>query len=118
MTGRSFHAYREEIELVCGYISDDQTVANYFGCDRRRVEHIRATMRPTMDDIRIECSREQEKPSSGEWTQKLAAADAEFGSKALRKAIYQTTQRFAGRYGISVEEARHLLLNTGVRVAA
>ena len=44
--------------------------------------------------------------------------DAICGSEQLLQAIEKTVFRFGWRYKITSEEARHLLLNTGVRVPA
>jgi len=114
----ALEATREEIALVCSYMNDN-AVAKYFGIEERRVKHIRSTMHDSADDRRITSSRAVGRDtSSGEVIQKLFIEDAEAGSKDLRKALYRATHGFAVRYGISVEEARHLLLNTGVRVPA
>ena len=46
----------------------------------------------------------------------LAAQDAQLGSATLKERIEKAIFKFGWRHGITTDEARHLLLNTGVRL--
>jgi hypothetical protein len=48
----------------------------------------------------------------------LAAEEARIGSIELKERIEKAVFKFGWQYKITTDEARHLLLNTGVRLAA
>lgn len=51
-----------------------------------------------------------------ELSERVFASQAAGGSRALLTSTEAAFLKFGSRYGISVDEARHLLLNTGVKV--
>ena len=103
-----------EIERVCGYIMDDQTVANYFGIERQRVSHIRDKMRNSTPRWLLRSANEGTNNSQGTNSHLTAAYDAEVGSRSLNERIQGLFQKFAQKHGITKDEARILLLDTGV----
>ena len=48
--------------------------------------------------------------------QSHAANDAQLGSTELKERVDKAIFKFGWRHGITTDEARHLLLNTGVRL--
>lgn len=54
--------------------------------------------------------------NTGQGAFMLAQKEAEIGSSILLERCSLAIQRFADRYGISDDEARILLLDTGVRL--
>jgi hypothetical protein len=46
----------------------------------------------------------------------ISAQEAELASRELLERIESSIFKFGFKYGISSDEARHLLLNTGVRL--
>lgn len=109
-----FMSTAAEIARVCGYISDDQTVANYFGIDREKVETIRAKMRHS-EPRRFNPDRSVYRNSSFGYTSHVTEEElAAMGSRRLNTAIQKMFRHFAEKHGIESDEARVLLLNTGV----
>jgi hypothetical protein len=109
----SFDATREEIELVCAYLKDDRAVANYFGIDRRRVAHIRAAMKDSIDNRRIASSRhEPAAAGSGEVQHRIWEEEAAVGSQQLNDRIHKLFRRWERRHGFQ-EGAAKILLPAG-----
>jgi len=75
-------------------------------------------MRPINDSRRYESSLylNQGNENTGQDSFRRAEEEARIGSEALKEAIDKLTWKFAWRHGIEQHEARHLLLNTGVRL--
>jgi hypothetical protein len=115
MTNAAFDATREEIELVCSYMSSDQAVAKYFGIDPRRVRHIRDTMKSTAEERRITSSRsEGTKASSGETQMRLHEEEAATGSRQLRDRINKMFRKWEWKHGFK-PGAAEILLPAGYR---
>jgi hypothetical protein len=103
-------ATRDEIELVCSYKKDDQSVANYFGISEQRVAYIRSTMKNSLDDRRITCRRhEGSKVSSGEIQMRLAEEDATNGSRMLAERIHRLFWKWEWKHGFQPGAAQILL---------
>jgi hypothetical protein len=102
-----------EIERVCRYMRDDQTVANYFGIARAQVENIRANMRQPAEDFRFKPERRVEQNESrGINSHLLAADDAELGSRLLNEALQRMFRRWEEKHGFQ-EGAGQILLPAG-----
>jgi hypothetical protein len=60
--------------------------------------------------------REDRKEDFGTRAQELSAQDAAAASREMRERLEKVIFKFGWRHGITTDEARHLLLNTGVRL--
>lgn len=109
-----YTATREEIELVCAYIADDQTVANYFGISRQRVEHIRATTRESVERHIPKSNPEGSHPSSGEMSMRVFEVDAIGGSRELRERLGRLFRKWEREHGFQAG-AGQILLPAGYR---
>lgn len=105
-------ATREEIELVCAYIRDDQTVANYFGIDHRRVEHIRATMKESKEKLLPTCygyGDGTRNGSSGLTAHLAYEEDSERGSRLLWERIENLFSKWERAHGFRAGAGKILL---------
>lgn len=103
----------EEIQSVCSYIGDDQTVANYFGVSRGRVERVRENM-PRSIPRWMHRANTVETPSTtgGHNSHLIAADDAEAGSRRLNESIQSLFRDWEKRHGFK-EGAAQILLPAG-----
>jgi hypothetical protein len=100
----------QQIEAVCAYINDDQTVANYFGISRRRAESVRANMHQSIPRWLF---RSLETNGNAGTNSHLAAADeAEAGSRRLNEAIQRLFRKWERIHGFQ-EGAAQILLPAG-----
>jgi hypothetical protein len=98
-----------EIELVCGYINDDQTVADYFGVSRERVEHVRSEMKKQVPRWLFRSPHEERRASSGIDSHMDAADDAERGSRKLNEALQSLFHKWEQKHGFQPGAGKILL---------
>jgi hypothetical protein len=104
-------ATTEEIELVCSYIREDRTVAQYFGTPIERVAWIRRQMK----ERRIgPTGYVHPTDGTGLETERMAEADAIGGSQILNDRIQRLFRKWERKHGFQ-EGAAKVLLPAGYR---
>lgn len=99
----SWEATEDEIMRLCHYITDDGTVAAYFGTTRERVAKVRAKVAQRRPYLRTgqDCTSEKAINAS---TQK-AEREATEGSAQFRERLWKFYRRFGDKNGLTPDEA-------------
>jgi hypothetical protein len=106
-----WHVADGEVEKLCRYVTDDGTVAGYFGISRQRVAAIRAHMR-IPEDRRFLAKRSEPESAADGSAQPLKAYNlAANGSAMLLERCNMLFRRFADRHRLDFETARRLQLD-------
>jgi hypothetical protein len=108
-TGR-YSATVEEIELVCGYIRDDKSVAHYFGIEPERVAFVRRHMRKGVRYLPTGFA--DPKDGMGLEAQRFYEADCVGGSQLLNDKIQRLFRKWERRHGFQ-QGAAQILLTAG-----
>jgi hypothetical protein len=104
-----FAASGAEIERLCRYIKDDQTVANYFGISRERVERARVNIQPKQPR-RFKAERAVYKNASyGYDAHVVDAREAEIGSRNLNEALQRMFRSWEKKHGFQPGAGERLL---------
>ena len=106
---RYFHVPEYEIEAVCSYIKDDQTVANYFGIPRERVATVRGKMRTYKHWRYVGVRSESPDQAWGLNSHVVAADEAELGSRKLNAAYQRMFRKWEEEHGFQKGAAEILL---------
>ena len=99
----------DEIEVVCGYIKDDASVAAYFGVSPERVAQVRAQMPSAPRWLFRSPKIEGGNSSSGINAHLVAAEDAERGSRILNERIQALFRKWEDQNGFQRGAAQILL---------